>query len=241
MTADLRTRALSGIIAIALVATIGHATPSPTFAQEHQDADKPDAPEPFTLTITGEIDDDSSEVVGRLTTLFYQCYPELVERFEDPEKPAAREVRIVMETAMRVPAYCNRDEIHVSVDWLRKHPEDIGLLTHELTHVVQSYGRAGPSWLTEGIADYARLRYGPEDQPGWSLPEQLSESQSYKDSYRVAARFLVWLDDRHPDAVDQLHRKLQHREYDSKTFEALTGDSLDTLWDQCVSDLKKTS
>ncbi|UJR13660.1 hypothetical protein I4U23_000672 [Adineta vaga] len=33
-------------------------------------------------------------------------------------------------------------------------------VTHECMHVVQRYPRGDPGWLIEGIADYARWKYG---------------------------------------------------------------------------------
>jgi hypothetical protein len=51
------------------------------------------APEPakshLTLTIEGSIDAELAPVAGRLTTLFYECYPKLLYRFENPANPPA--------------------------------------------------------------------------------------------------------------------------------------------------------
>ncbi|MFO0957839.1 MAG: basic secretory protein-like protein [Isosphaeraceae bacterium] len=197
----------------------------------------PPKPEPLSVTVTGAIDPEVAPVVGKLTALFFESYPKLIERFEHPEKPAPRSIRMVIEAELRVPAQCSGNRIQVSADWLKKHPEDIGLLTHELTHAVQAYPRGGPAWLTEGIADYARQFYGPKDQPGWALPRRLTEKQSYRDSYRTTAKFLVWLDEKHPGIVDKIHRSLQDRAFKLEDFETIAGKSLDTLWDDCVGDL----
>jgi hypothetical protein len=91
--------------------------------------------------------------------------------------------------------------------------------------------------LTEGIADYARQLYGPKQQPGWSLPKRLTERNSYRDSYRVTARFLVWLDGKHPGAVDKVHRRMQDREFTLGDFETAAGKPLDVLWADCVKEL----
>ncbi len=197
-----------------------------------------DKPQPFAVTITGDVNAELAPVAGKLTTIFYQSYPKLVERFENPKKPAPRQIRVVFEKNMKVPAYCTGDEIKVSVEWLQKHPDDVALLTHELTHSVQGY-RAAPGWMTEGIADYARLIYGPKEQPGWSLPTRLTAKQSYKDSYRTTARFLVWLDEKHPGTVDKLHRKLQERDFSVADFKTLTNKTVDELWEECVKELSQ--
>lgn len=214
----------------------GLAAPSAP-AQRRSEKGSADGKKGFSLTITGEVDAEMAPVVGHLTTVFYQSYPKLVERFEHPEKPAPRSIRIVMKNNMRVPAYCSGSEISVSTEWLRKHPGDVALLTHELTHAVQAYPRFEPGWLTEGIADYARQVYGPKQQPDWSLPSRLSPRQGYKDGYRVTARFLVWLDEKHPGTIDKIHRKMQDRDFDLSDFQKLTGSSIDALWEECVRDL----
>lgn len=221
-------------VAVALAA----ATPVPfgwAFAQEPAAAPKPSAG--YTLTVTGGVTAEFAPTVGRLTTLFYECYPKLVQRFEHPQKPAPRSIKLVFEPRMRVPAYCSNAEIHISVEWLTKHPDDIALLTHELTHAVQAYPRGEPGWITEGIADYARLKYGPKEQPDWSLPKRLTSRNSYRESYRVSARFFVWLDEKHPGSVDKIHRLMQDRTYDPDAFKTATGKSLDELWEACVKDL----
>jgi hypothetical protein len=192
---------------------------------------------PISLAISGDVTPALAPVAGQFTALFYESYPRLIERFEKPDKPAPRGIRLVFEKGLKVPAYCSGAEIHVSVEWLTQHPEDVALLTHELTHAVQAYPPRGPSWMTEGIADYARLKYGPKVQPGWSLPARLTEKQSYRNSYRITARFLQWLDEKHPGSVDKLHRLMQDGQFKLEAFETVTGKSADDLWKECVSDL----
>ena len=191
---------------------------------------------PFSVTIAGDVDEKLRPVAGQLVTEFYQCYPRLVERYENPKKPAPHDIKITF-AHINVPAYCTGSEIKVDIDWLHKHPEDIGMITHELTHSVQGY-RGVPGWFTEGMADYARQVFGPKEQTDWALPRRLTDKQSYKDSYRVTGRFLVWLDAKHPGVLDKMHRKAQDREFDLADFRTLTGSSIDDLWAQCVKELR---
>jgi hypothetical protein len=104
---------------------------------------------------------------------------------------------------------------------------------------VQAYPKGEPSWLTEGLADYARQLYGPEKQPNWELPPRLTERNSHKDSYRVSAKFLVWLDEKHPGVVDKLHRSMQHATFTIDDFKTHTAKTVDELWIECVQDLRK--
>jgi hypothetical protein len=74
---------------------------------------------------------------------------------------------------------------------MQKHPEDLDVVTHEVMHIVQNYDRSTlPGWLTEGIADYVRYKYGVDNAGSkWALP-YYKAGQSYKNSYRITARFL---------------------------------------------------
>jgi hypothetical protein len=223
---------LLGLVMVALATAQEGSNPQRDTAEKKE-------PEPLRLTIEGPVDAELAPVAGKLAEHFYQCYPKLLARFEHPDKPAPRRIRIVFDPKLRIPAHCSGGTVTVGVEWLKKNPDDIGMLAHELTHAVQVYPKSDPGWLTEGIADYARQLYGPDKQPGWQLPEKLRAQQSYKDSYRVTARFLVWLDEQHPGTVDKLHREMQNRTFEIDDFKEFTGDDVDTLWRACVTELDK--
>ncbi len=211
--------------------------PAPEKPEAPKQETPPETPKAFQVTVTGDIDPESADVIGRLTTLYYQSYPKLVARFSNPKRPAPAHIKLVFKQELRVPAYCTGSDITINLDWLRKNPDDIGLLTHELTHAVQAYPRGVPGWFTEGMADYTRKLYGPEKQPGWELPARITERNKYTDSYRVTGRFLLWLDEKHPGVVDKLHRKAQDREFDIADFKEFTGETIDELWTKCVAEL----
>jgi hypothetical protein len=198
----------------------------------------PRTPPPLSLTVEGDIDEQMAPIAGKLTTLFYEGYPVLLKQFENPDKFAARKIKLVFKKGIKVPGYSHRDTVTVSVDWFAKHPDDLGLFTHELTHLVQAYPNSNPGWLTEGIADYARFKYGPKEK-GWNLPRKLRPEQSYKNSYGVTAKFLVWLDEKHPGSVDKLHRQMQTGKFEMEDFETFTGKDVETLWRECVMELDK--
>jgi hypothetical protein len=99
-------------------------------------------------------------------------------------------------------------------------------------HLVQSYPhRAGPGWLTEGIADYVRYAYGVDNQgAGWSLPAYTA-SQHYTNAYRITARFLLWLEkDVKPGVVKTLDNAMRTNTYTDEIWSKQTGKSLDDLW-----------
>ncbi len=193
------------------------------------------------LSIEGPIDAEFAPIVGKLTTLFYECYPKLLKRFDNPKLPSAKHVKLRFRPAVNVPAYCVNDTITISMDWLKKHPEDIGLLTHELTHVVQHYPGGQAGWMVEGIADYARFCYGPETQPGWSWNRRLGARNKFDQSYTVTGKFLWWLEEHYPKSVDKLHQNLQNRTFSVDDFKTITGKEINELWEQCLKDQDKNS
>ncbi|CAF3908073.1 unnamed protein product, partial [Didymodactylos carnosus] len=100
--------------------------------------------------------------------------------------------------------------IVLGAEFIRNNPEDYDAVTHEFAHVVQNYPTYDPNWLVEGIADWARYKWGVNNEKGgWQLPN-FNSDQKYTDSYRVTARFLVWLErSKNRDIVKQLDQALR--------------------------------
>ena len=164
-----------------------------------------------------------------INDIFEQVYPRLINHFN---RDAQKHVTIKIDTAYEGVAYAHQGVITISSTWLHKKPEDLDLVTHELMHLVQSYPNgSGPGWLTEGIADYVRHVYALDNErAGWSLTP-FSPSQSYKNSYRITARFLVWLTQNYDeDLVIKLDEDLRTEQYTPETWDKYTGKSIDELW-----------
>lgn len=164
-----------------------------------------------------------------INTYFY-VFPEVLERFQ-AEGKSVPTVTLVFEKDYDGVAYTEGDVITISADWIRQHPDDLGMLTHELTHVAQGYPVYDDNtwWLTEGIADYSRYLFGPEGN-NWALPE-VKDGQHYDNGYGVTARFLLWIEQhKTPTIVADLNRILQTGSYSPQDFVTLTGENLDELW-----------
>jgi hypothetical protein len=178
------------------------------------------------------INKDSSFSAGtrqKMIDAFYTVYPAEAKRF-NPE--AAKKVVFIIDPAYAGVAATGGGVVRYNPKWLKDHPEDIDVVTHEVMHIVQYYGRGGgPGWLTEGIADYARYTYGVNNVNGkWTMPEY-KEGQHYTNSYRITARFLVWLEQQgHTKIVDELDKASRLHQYTPEMWAALTGKSLDELW-----------
>lgn len=138
-------------------------------------------------------------------------------------------IRLVFVKQQDAPAQAGGGEISVSGPWITAHPDDFGMMVHELTHIVQAYrGGNTPGWLVEGIADYTRWwRYEPETP----RPRIDPLKNKYTDSYRITAAFLAFLAGRYDKAiVPKLDRALRNKTYTDAAFKDITGKDLDALW-----------
>jgi hypothetical protein len=163
------------------------------------------------------------------------CQLLATERYKPPKT-----LKLTFRKEIPAPAYSTGDEITINGKWIHDHPDDFGMVIHEMTHVIQAYppGRANkPGWLVEGIADYIRWwRYEPES-PRTPIDPQRA---SYRDSYRTTAAFLAWVVGKYNRAlVPELDRALRSRSYTDDLFKQLTGKSLDDLWSEFVGTIRR--
>lgn len=185
----------------------------------------------YTLTYTSQDNTLDPSIQKGIEKIFKKVYPKLVKDFN---KNSQKHVTIKIDTAYDGVAYAHQGAITISSAWLHKKPEDLDLVTHELMHLVQSYpGGAGPGWLTEGIADYVRYKYALDnDGAEWSLPP-FSPAQSYENSYRITARFLLWASQNYDkNLVEKLDSDLRNKKYTAQTWEHYTGKTVDALWQE---------
>lgn len=169
------------------------------------------------------------QIQKRMTEAFFKVYPKEAKRFN---RKTARRVTFVIDPAYKGVAAASHGIIRYSPKWMLTNPGDIDVVTHEVFHIVQSYQRgAGPGWLTEGITDYVRHKYGVDNAgANWSLTP-FDPKHNYKNSYRITARFLVWLEkNENKKIVDELDKALRTKTYTPETWVKLTGKSLDELW-----------
>jgi hypothetical protein len=183
----------------------------------------------YTLIFINQDPAFDAQVKGRMVQTFFQVYPELAKVYN----PATLEtITFVMDTSYKGVAGAANGKVTFSPEWLRKHPGDIDVVTHEVMHIVQNYpGDAGPGWITEGIADFVRYKFGQDNAgAGWSLPDY-KEGQHYTNSYRVTARFLAWIEQKiKPGFVLGLDANMRSKTYSVAVWQQLTGQSLEQLW-----------
>lgn len=164
----------------------------------------------------------------RLIDAFFKVYPEEAATFN---KNTAKEVHFIIDPAYDGVAATTGANITFNPEWFKKNPEDIDVVTHEAMHIVQAYPHYEPVWLTEGIADYVRFKFGVNNPAAnWKLPDY-NPKQSYHNSYRITARFLHWLEEKkRKDIVVKLDEARRKDSYTDAIWKELTGKTLDELW-----------
>lgn len=183
----------------------------------------------YKLTITNYDATLDTAELKRLVKTFYIVYPELAKEYN----PATlKDVKMVVDTSYKGVAATADGKVTIASSWLHKRPEDIDVVTHEVMHIVQDYGESvGPGWLTEGIADYARNKFGVNNAAAkWTLPNYKS-TQNYDNAYRITARFLVWIEAKvKPGIVKELDNQMRKHTYTDNAWKQQTGKTVDELW-----------
>lgn len=126
--------------------------------------------------------------------------------------------------------------IKIGDKYALKSREDLGVIVHEMTHVVQHYDKGEhPTWLGEGIADYVRWFFY---EPTKKRPHIKPAEAEARGSYRKTAAFLFWTAEQFDlDLVPKLNWALQQGTYNDGVFQQITGHSLDelnVLWRQSL-------
>jgi len=198
------------------------ALPLLALAQDKQD-------KPRILVEYGDVP-DVKEWAEKARDLCEQWYPAICEALPSKGFSPPREVKLVFKDEKKGVAYTTGAKITVVADWIRKHPDDFGMVIHELTHVVQSYPK-GVGWITEGIADYIRnYRYEPKP------PGKVNPKASYKDGYKTAATFLAWIEkSKDKDLIRKLNEALRTGTYKDELFKEWAGADADALWKEFLA------
>lgn len=167
-------------------------------------------------------------------TLVEAWFPQITALLCTEGFAAPAEIRLVIQKELKVPAYTSGSTITINGKWITDHPDDLGMVVHELVHVVQRYpathGRTG--WLTEGIADWIRWwRYEPEYFATHGRPRIDPAKSKYTDSYRTTAYWLAWAAKKYDlRLVFELDRALRHGDDPLPVFTKTTGKDADALW-----------
>jgi len=183
----------------------------------------------YTLIWINKDKNFNASLKNDLITTFFTNYPKLVKTFN---KKSRKEVTFVIDPEYKGVAATAGGIVRFSPEWFAKNPKDIDVVTHEVMHIVQAYPNdSGPWWITEGIADFIRFKYGVANLEGnWKLPE-FTTTQKYTDSYRITARFFHWIESNvKKNFVKKLDKAMREKTFTEDFWKDVTGSSIDSLW-----------
>ncbi|MDB6005789.1 MAG: Peptidase of plants and bacteria, partial [Prosthecobacter sp.] len=171
---------------------------------------------------------DLKEWGNKAGTLCVEWFPKIAELLPSDGFTAPKEVTLYFDPKMKGVAHASGGKITISAAFVRAHPDDCGMVVHELTHVVQSYPNGGPGWLVEGIADYVRIVHFELQAP---RPKLDPAKASYKDAYKTAAMFLEWIEkNQNAGFVVKMNAALRRGAYQEELWTKFTGRTVDELW-----------
>jgi Peptidase of plants and bacteria/F5/8 type C domain len=192
-------------------------------------------PVEFVVDVT-----DAPEMKGwaeKAATACVRAYPMICEELKSDGYVPPRLISMTLKSSYKGVAEAGGTRITGSVKFFTDHPDDIGAMVHETTHVVQRYrGRGNPSWLVEGVSDYVRFfKYEP-GKIGRIDPDRAR----YNASYRTTAAFLAYVSKTYdPDLVRKLNKSMREGTYREEQFKEFTGKTVKDLGDEWKATLKK--
>ncbi len=167
--------------------------------------------------------------------LVEKWFPIVTSMLSTQDYKVPEQIRIRILPTANAPAFASGSTITINGKWITDRPDDLGMVIHELVHVVQQYPRNAnkPGWLVEGIADYIRWwRYEPEAP----RPRIVYEKAKHTDSYRTTAYFLAWVSRRYDmRLVPALDLALRKAEDPMPVFAKLTGKQVEDLWKEFIA------
>ncbi len=185
----------------------------------------------LVITVDASAAPDLAEWGEKARALCLQWHPIIAAELATDGFTPPTEITILFREQMRVPAAAGGGIIYVNAAYVEDHPHDLGMIAHELTHIIQSYPnrpKSTPSWITEGVADYIRFyKY----EPGADRSRIDPKRANYNDSYRTTARFLDYLVRTHdPDVVRKLNAAARAGECDETKALEIFGTDPAELW-----------
>lgn len=182
-------------------------------------------------------DPDSKEWAESAKKLAEEWFPHVCSLLATEDYKPPKEIRLVFRKKQDAPAYASGPMISFNGEWIKQRQDDLGMVIHELTHVIQAYpgNRHNAGWVTEGIADYIRwVRYEPE-APRRRIDKSKS---SFRSSYHVTAYFLAYSAKKYNMAlVPMLDRAMRKAEDPMPVFVKATGKTAEELWKEYADTL----
>jgi hypothetical protein len=168
---------------------------------------------------------------SRLTNC-WSTYSMMAERFPNPNLP----LDLLLVVGPNDLNNYGRARVHMNSNGLVSNPWGADIMTHEQFHAIEEGYRNAPKWVKEGLADYARYKYGIYNiLGGWSLPNPPNLGH-YTDGYGNTARFFVWLEKwRRASFPTDLHSACLSGYTSSFWSNKFSGKTVDQLWADYVA------
>ncbi|MCY3018957.1 MAG: basic secretory protein-like protein [Planctomycetota bacterium] len=201
-------------------------------------AEQKDAKPKAAINVDFSATPDLTEWALRAQKDAEEQYPIMAEKLGSEGFSPPRQIMLVFKDDPKLQiAATGGTTIVFARSWIKAHPTDTGTVIHELAHVIQSYKRKVPGWLTEGIADYIRWwTWEPPERRGRINPARAKYTNGYQD----AAAFLYWAEKQYDkDLVRKLNDQARRGTYKDELFKEYTGKELDALWKEFVESLGK--
>jgi len=169
-----------------------------------------------------------------------EWYPKIVAMLPSQGFTAPTRLSVTFKKDMQGVAHTAGTRIVCAEPWFKRNlrGEAAGAVVHELVHVAQQYrrmrgGRANPSWLVEGVADYIRwFLYEPPEH----RPRVNPRRSHYRDGYRTTGAFLDYLiRSGRKDLILNINATMREGRYDESLWKTWAGKPLDELWDEFVA------
>jgi hypothetical protein len=193
----------------------------------------------FKFPVEIEVDcSDSPEMkdwAERAARLCERWYPAISEALASDGFKPPHHIKMKISRTYDGVAAAGGDEIIGSTRYFTDHPDDVGALIHETTHVVQNYGgHDNPGWLVEGVADFVRFfLFEPKN-----IGPIRARGARYDAGYRTTAAFLAYVSRRYDKTlVSKLNSAMRTGKYRPELFQELTGktaEELDNEWRQTL-------
>jgi hypothetical protein len=176
----------------------------------------------------------------QLFQYFESKYPKILQLVNLPMSERVNIVMKILPLGLPV-GKTGHNDIHLDPNQI--HPEDLGFLVHEGTHVAQDFQDENFEninnrwWLVEGIANYVRLLLGWDapNQPKFE-PSKIKRNVSLIEqrNYDVWAEFFKWLATRYSkgDLLADLTNVLKKGEIDETFLKREFGKSSEQLWQE---------
>ncbi|KAL3814277.1 hypothetical protein ACJIZ3_015545 [Penstemon smallii] len=166
----------------------------------------------------------------------------IYETFEQPDPSDRRPVPLLTVYISDFPdawGYTNGPNINISapvIEHFPPGPEQArwnfkSLMYHEMTHIFQWFGTGtengtAPGGLTEGVADYVKIKSGFYDPDATDKP---GSGERWDEGYGVTAWFLIYCDGLKKGFTAELNNKMRYY-YSDELFVHILGKSVDELW-----------